>query len=125
MDIAAREGHLWVAHNGRHRVECYDRNGKQLSSFGRADRRAAEGFGGCCEPKNIRLTAQGTLLCAESGPPVTIKRFTAEGKFMDVVANPTYDSGCVRATVDVSPDGRMFYLLNPGEQAIHVFAATP
>ncbi len=123
MDIAARGKDLWVAHNGRHKVECYDRDGVLLRSFGRTDRRAADGFGGCCEPKNIRFTPAGTLLCAESGPPVVIKEFTPEGQFKTVVANPTYDSGCVRATVDVSPDGRRFYLLNASAQAIHVFAA--
>jgi len=123
MDVAARDDKLWVAHNGRHRVECYDRSGNKLKSFGRADRLAADGFGGCCEPKNIRFTPAGTLLCAESGPPVVIKQFTTEGKFMEVLANPSYDSGCVRTTVDVSPDGKKFYLLNPGDQSIHVFAA--
>lgn len=122
MDLAARGANLWVAHNGRHRVECYDRDGKQLSSFGHADRRAADGFGGCCEPKNIRFAPDGTVLCAESGPPVCIKQFTKEGEFIKVVANPTYDSGCVRATVDVSPDGQKFYLLDSGDQCIHVFA---
>jgi len=124
MDIAARDGKLWVAHNGRHKVECFDRDGKKLTSFGRADRKAADGFGGCCEPKNLRVAANGDLLAAESGPPVVIKRFTAEGKFLAVVAAPTYASGCVRATVDVSPDGQRFYLLDTGADAIHVFAAT-
>lgn len=124
MDIAARDGKLWVAHNGRHKVECFDRDGKKLTSFGQHDRKAASGFGGCCEPKNLRIAANGDVLAAESGPPVVIKRFTADGKFLAVVAAPTYANGCVRATVDVSPDGQRFYLLDTGADAIHVFAAT-
>ena len=63
------------------------------------------------------------LLVSESGPPVAIKRFTPEGEFQDVVANPTYDSSCVRTTVDVSPDGTRFYLLDIEAGAIRVFAA--
>lgn len=124
MDITAHDGKLWVAHNGKHRVETFDRDGKKLESFGRMDRRAADGFGGCCEPKNLRITSNGDVLAAESGPPVAIKRFTSEGKFLGVIANPTFDNGCVRTTVDVSPDGRQFYLLDAGSDTIHVFAAT-
>jgi hypothetical protein len=123
MDIQARDGKLWVAFNGRHRVQCHDRDGKLLSSFGKEDRKAADGFGGCCEPKNLRLVANGEVLAAESGPPVAVKRFTAEGKFLGVVAVPTFKMGCVRTTVDVSPDGQRYYVLNGEERAIHVFAA--
>jgi hypothetical protein len=123
MDIQARDGKLWIAHNGRHRVQCHDRDGKSLSTFGRADRKAADGFGGCCEPKNLRCLASGEMLAAESGPPVAVKRFTTEGKFLGVVAVPTFRMGCVRATVDVSPDGQRCYVLNGEERAIHVFAA--
>lgn len=122
MDITAHDGKLWVAHNGKHRVETFDRDGRQLASFGRMDRRAADGFGGCCEPKNLRIASNGDVLAAESGPPVAIKRFTAEGKFLGVIASPTFDSGCVRTTVDVSPDGKRFYLLDAGSDTIHVFA---
>ena len=121
MDIAARDGKLWVAHNGRHRVECYDRDGKKLATFGRTDRKAADGFGGCCEPKNLRIASNGDVFTTESGPPVAIKRFTPEGKFLGVIATPTFENGCVRVTVDISPDGKQFYLLDTGADAVHVF----
>jgi hypothetical protein len=123
MDIQARDGKLWVANNGRHRVQIHDRDGKLLSTLGKQDRKAADGFGGCCEPKNIRLLASGEVLTAESGPPVAIKRFSADGKFLGVVAVPTYATDCVRSTVEVSPDGKRHYILNPEGKAIHVFAA--
>lgn len=123
MDIQAREGKVWVAHNARHRVQSFDRDGKSLTSFGREDRKAADGFGGCCEPKNLRLLASDEVLAGESGPPVAIKRFSAEGRFLGVVAVPTFSQGCVRTTVDVSADGKRYYILNVEERAIHVFAA--
>ena len=123
MDVQVREGKVWIAHNGPHRVQCHDRDGKQLVSFGKQDRKAADGFGGCCEPKNLRLLPGGDLLCADSGPPVAVKRFTAAGKFLGVVALPSYKRGCVRTTVDVSADGRRCYVLDGDDHAIHVFAA--
>jgi hypothetical protein len=35
MDIRGHDGKLWVAHNGKHKVECYQPNGTMVSSFGR------------------------------------------------------------------------------------------
>ena len=123
MDIQAKNGKLWIPHNAKHRVEAYDRDGKRLVSFGKTDRMAADGFGGCCEPKNIRIANDGNIYAAESGPPVSIKRFTPEGKFEGVAALPKFKSDCVRVTVEVSADCKRFYILSTGEDAIHVLAA--
>jgi sugar lactone lactonase YvrE len=123
MDIQARDGKVWVAHNARHLVESYDREGKKLGGFGRNDRKAADGFGGCCEPKNLRLGSDGNVYAAESGPPVAIKRFNPAGTFGGVVAAPTYETGCVRTTLEVSKDCKRFYLLNSGVNGIEMFAA--
>src|SRR5204863_1303884 len=30
MDVQASDGKLWIPHNAKHRVECRDRDGKQL-----------------------------------------------------------------------------------------------
>jgi len=120
MDIQSRDGKLWVAHNARHKVECYDREGKQLVEFGTFDRKKAECFGGCCEPKNLRFAANGDVFAAETGPPVAVKRFTAKGKFLGVVGLPKFDAGCVRASVEVSPDNRRLYVMDPTSSSIHV-----
>lgn len=122
MDIQAEGDRLWIPVNGEHKVKCYDRDGKELLKFGKRDRKKAEGFGGCCEPKNLRLARDGSIFTAESGPPVVVKRFDASGKLLGVVALPDYSSGCVRVTVAASPDESEIYLLNTGEQSIHVFA---
>jgi hypothetical protein len=123
MDIQARDGKLWIPHNGRHTVEIRDRDGKELSKFGNAGKVKAEDFGGCCEPKNMRVLANGEVLVAESGPPLCIKRFSASGKFLGVVALVDEKSECVRVTVEVSPDGSSFYLLDTQRDAIRVFKA--
>jgi hypothetical protein len=120
MDVQAKDGDVWVAHNAAHKVERYDRDGKKQLSFGKSDRKAADGFGGCCEPKNLRFGAKGELYASESGEPVVIKKFTTEGKFLGVVAIPKYQTGCVRVTIDVSRDGKQFFILDPGGNAIHV-----
>lgn len=123
MDIQSHAGNLWIPHNARHTVEARDRDGKQLAKFGKAGKVKAADFGGCCEPKNLRVLPNGDILAAESGPPTCIKRFSADGKFIEVLAVTKEDGDCVRVTVDVSPDGKQYYMLNTKRDAILVFAA--
>ena len=124
MDIQAYDGNLWVPHNARHRVECRDREGKEVAQFGKAGRVKPQEFGGCCEPKNIRITRTGEILAAESGPPTCIKRFSKEGKFLGVVAlAPGSKGDCVRVTVEVSPDGKRYYMLDTTRDVIRVFGS--
>jgi hypothetical protein len=124
MDIQAHDGKLWIPHNARHTVESLDRDGKALSKFGKAGRVKATDFGGCCEPKNLRVLPNGDILAAESGPPTCIKRFSPSGQFKEVVAVVNNSKGdCVRVTVEISPDGRRYYMLDTTRDAIRVFAA--
>ncbi len=124
MDIQSHDGNLWIPHNARHQVESHDRDGKQLAKFGNTGRVKASDFGGCCEPKNLRILANGDVLAAESGPPTCIKRFSANGKFMEVIAVANNSRGdCVRVTVEMSPDGKRYYLLDTTRDAIRIFAA--
>ncbi len=122
MDIQAHAGHLWIAHNGRHSVECRDRDGQLVRKFGRRGALKAPDFGGCCEPKNVRVLADGDILAAESGPPTCVKRFSSEGRFQEVLVLLEGPGDCVRVTVAPSPDGRRVYLLDTARDAIRVFA---
>jgi hypothetical protein len=124
MDIQSHDGNLWIPHNARHAVEAHDRDGKELSKFGTAGRVKAADFGGCCEPKNLRVLANGDILAAESGPPTCIKRFSSTGKFKEVVAVANNAKGdCVRVTVEMSPDGKRYYMLDTTRDAIRIFAS--
>ena len=122
MNIAAKDDQLWVPENGRHRVVRYDRDGEVLSKWGKRDRTAAEGFGGCCEPKNLCFSPNGEVYTSESGPPETVKRFTTEGEFLGVVALPDFQGGCVRVTVAANSDGSRIFVMNTGRGTIHAFA---
>jgi hypothetical protein len=123
MDVQAHDGKLFVAHNARHQVEIRDRDGAELARFGTQGKIKASDFGGCCEPKCLRILPGGDILAAESGPPTCIKRFSAEGKFIEVVAVvPGAQGDCVRVTVAASPDGSRYYMLDTTTGAIRVFA---
>jgi len=122
MDIQASGGDLWVAHNSRHKVEHYSRDGKKLSSFGKTDRTNADGFGGCCEPKNLRFGPAEVVFCCESGPPTCVKRYSKAGKFLGVAVVAPWNSGCVRVTTEYEAGKDRFFVLNSDEHSIHVFA---
>jgi len=122
MDVQAQAQKVWIPHNARHAVESRDRDGKELSKFGKAGRVKASDFGGCCEPKCMRVLANGDILTAESGPPTCIKRFSASGKFKEVVAVvPDAKGDCVRVTVEMSRDGSHYYMLDTTRDAIRIF----
>ncbi len=122
MDIQAHGGDLWVAHNSRHKVEHYSRDGKKLGSFGKTDRISADGFGGCCEPKNLRFGPDDVVFACESGPPTCVKRFSLSGKFLGVSLVAPWSSGCVRVTTEYDAEHDRYFVLNSGDQQIHVFA---
>lgn len=121
MDIQAHGGNLWIPHNARHQIERRDRDGEQLTKFGRSGKVRPSDFGGCCEPKNMRVLPNGDILAAESGPPTCIKRFSADGRFIEVVALSNASGDCVRVTVEVSPDGKRYYLLDTTRDAIRIY----
>ena len=123
MDIQARDGELWVAENARHRVIRYDRDGKELASFGKRDRTASNGFGGCCEPKNLRFGPDGDIYCSQSESPTVVKRFTPKGEFRGVVTLADFKCGCARVTVELSQDRREVYVLDPMTDTIRKFVA--
>jgi hypothetical protein len=124
MDVQAHDGKMWIPHNARHAIENYDRDGKQIAKFGKSGKVKPSDFGGCCEPKCIRVLPDGDILAAESGPPTCIKRFSPTGKFKEVVALVEDTKGdCVRVTVAMSPDASRYYMLDTTRDAIRVFAA--
>lgn len=110
MDVQIHDGVLFVAENAQHRVGQYDRDGKQLLTFGRANRAdVLAGFGGCCNPMNTCFTAQGDVLTSESNG--VVKRFRKDGQFVEIVGIAKIDDGCKNSSIAVSSDGsRLYYL---------------
>ena len=76
------------------------------------DRR--DGLAGFVPPRRL-------ILAAESGPPTCIKRFSATGEFLGVIAVLDAPGDCVRVTVERSSDGSRYYLLDTKHDAIRIF----
>jgi hypothetical protein len=69
----------------------------------------------------MRVLASGDILVAESGPPTCIKRFSKDGKLKEVVAVLETRGECVRVTVEASPDGSRYYMLDTTRDVIRIF----
>ena len=115
MDIQVQGKDLLVAENTKHQFAKYDRDGKKLGGFGkRGTDTDPAGFGGCCNPMNVRGCC-GDVLTAESEG--VVRRFGADGKFQGVVGTVKIAGGCKNVAVEANADGSKVYFCDqPGSR---------
>lgn len=128
LDLAAKDGVLYVAENSRFRVVRYDAKGKVLSKWGKKSRTSLEGFGACCNPMNIVFGPNGELYTAESGPG-RVKRYSPDGKFLGLVGQigvlrftraGGVAASCSNITVAVTKDANRVYVQDVSRNIIRV-----
>lgn len=120
LDIQSDGKALYACENAFHHVIRYDRDGKKLSVFGKNDPKTLEGFGGCCEPKNICFGANGDIYTSESAN-CRIKKYSADGT-CTLVAMVKSKQDCLQVTIGLSKDGSKLYFLDSGENNIRVLS---
>lgn len=111
MDVQACENGLYVAENSRKRVVRYDAKGKEISQWGKSDRTGLDGFTSCCNPMNVCFNKNGDVFTAESNTG-RIKRFSAEGEFLNFVGDVKLVPGCKNVSIAVTPDHSRVYMLD-------------
>lgn len=140
MDVQAHGDDLFVAENCNHRVGRYNRDGEKLLAFGRrgdqpegaggalislfsakkkndADAKQPPGFGGCCNPMNLRVGKDGLVYTAESEG--VIRCFTTDGEYKGLVGSCKLTGGCKNVAVAVSPDAsRVYFCDQPGQKIV-------
>ena len=125
MDLQARGDHFYLAENTKKRVAKYDRDGTFVSAFGQSGRESSGlSFGGCCNPMNCRLAANGDVYTAESEG--IVKRFSAGGEFLGLIGYAKLTGGCKNVAVAASPKGdRVYFCDLPGSRIIILGAKKP
>jgi hypothetical protein len=127
-DIVARNGVLYLAENSAHRVVLYNRDGEVLAKWGQRKRTGLDGFGACCNPMNLCFGPDGVLYTSESGLG-RVKRYTADGKFLDLVGYVDTDrfehgsgfaASCSNIAIAVTPDGKRVYVMDYRNSLIRV-----
>lgn len=111
MDVQSGENGVYVAENSRARVCRYDRSGKLICTWGKSAREGLVGFGSCCNPMNVAFGPEGTVYTAESGSG-RIKRYSKEGKLIELVGKVDIVPGCKKVSIAASADGDRIYMLD-------------
>lgn len=133
MDVQCCGSDIYLAENTRHQFAKYDRDGKELGSWGKTGMMPLNqpptrtggangtdpGFGGCCNPMNLRCSANGDVYTAESEG--IIKRFSPKGDFLGIVGQTNLTGGCKCVAVSVAPEGDRLYLCDVPHSQIVVF----
>jgi hypothetical protein len=122
MDVQANENGLFVAENSRKRVVFYDANGDEIRAWGKADRTGLDGFTSCCNPMNVCFNAAGDVFTAESNTG-RIKRFSADGEFLNFVGDVKLVPGCKNVSIAVTPDHSKVFMLDITRNHIVVMEA--
>jgi hypothetical protein len=117
MDIQCHDDGLFACENSRHRVAKFDRDGNELASFGKSDRKAVgDGFGSCCNPMNARISSSGDLFTSESNG--VVKRFTPDGVFVESVGVAGVQPGCKSSIIALAPDTNRVYYFDSQKSSI-------
>lgn len=111
MDVQANDNGVYVAENTKHRVSCYSRDGKSVLDFGSRERGSDAGFEGCCNPMNVAFGPGRSVYTAEAGSG-RVKRFSADGTFMELIGAVDLVPGCKKVSIAVSPKGDRVYMLD-------------
>lgn len=114
--ITSIDGMVYCSNPGRHTVECYDQQGKFVSSFGKAGG-AAGMFSGCCNPVHLTTTATGDILTSEKGVP-RISCYGRDGKFHAILLDE-YALGVGHEAREVRTEGNR--LIVAGANTVSVF----
>jgi len=123
MDVQANDNGVYVAENTKHRVSCYTREGKSVLDFGSRERGSDASFEGCCNPMNVAFGPGKSVYTAEAGSG-RVKRFSANGTFMELVGSVELVPGCKKVSIAVSPKGDRVYMLDITRGHIVVMASS-
>jgi hypothetical protein len=119
LDIQTDGTDVLVAANTSFKVARYDRDGKELNSFGERMREGESGWGSCCNPMNIRCIGNDEILTAESSIG-HIKRYTKDGKYLGMVGTARVAGGCKHVAVAYHAERDWYFLMNQGTGNISV-----
>jgi hypothetical protein len=111
MDVQCCKSGVYVAENSRHRVVRFTPDGEQTAAWGKQDRTGLDGFTSCCNPMNVCFNRSGDVYTAESNTG-RIKRFSADGEFLEFVGDVKLVPGCKNVSIAVSSDDERVYMLD-------------
>ena len=119
FDVAVdRDGTVWAADTGRHRLRSFSTEGEPLTFWGKPSI-GVEGFCGCCNPAHFVLLSDGGFVTAEKGLS-RVKLYDPLGNFVGLVADPAVFSGIGGMDLAVGLHD-LVYVLDSFDKTIRLF----
>jgi hypothetical protein len=127
-DLTSHNDVIYLAENSVHRIVSYDADGNKLGQWGARGRGEMETFGSCCNPMNLTVSGDGTLLTSESGLG-RVKRYTIDGQFIELIGYTGVTrfnkasgvaAACSNIAIAETPDAKRIYVMDYQNKIIRV-----
>ena len=112
-------GVVHATDSGRHQVTSWTFDGTMVASFGRFGMAKPEDFVGCCNPVNVAVAPDGSLVTAEK-MVARVKVFGKDRTLLAVIGPGPFDPMCRHIPVVVDSSGRIV-TADPERRTIEVF----
>jgi hypothetical protein len=112
-------GVVHATDSGRHQVTSWTLDGTMVASFGRFGMARPEDFVGCCNPVNVAIAPDGSLVTAEK-MVARVKVFGKDRTLLAVIGPGHFDPMCLHIHLAVDSSGRVV-TADPEHRTIEVF----
>jgi hypothetical protein len=112
-------GVIHAADTGRHRVSSWTQDGAMVATFGRFGMAKPEDFVGCCNPVNVAVAPDGSVVTGEKVIP-RVKVFGKDRSLLAVIGPEHFDPMCRHIHVAVDSTGRIV-AADPERRTVAVF----
>lgn len=121
LDLAVdASGVVHATDTGRHQVTAWALDGTPVGRFGKFGMSDPADFVGCCNPVNLALAPDGTVVTAEK-MIARVKVFEPGGRLLALIGPEHFDRMCTQIHVAVDSHGRIL-AADPVRRTITVFA---
>ena len=110
---------VYATDTGRHQVTSWTLDGTMVASFGRFGMARPEDFVGCCNPVNVAVAPDGSIVTAEK-VAARVKVFGKDRSLLAVIGPEHFDPMCLHIHVAVDSTGRIV-TADPERRTIAVF----
>jgi hypothetical protein len=112
-------GVVHAADTGRHQVTSWTLDGAPVASFGKFGLAKAEDFVGCCNPVNVAVAPDGSVVTAEK-VAARVKVYGKDRALLAVIGPEHFDRMCTHIHVAVDSTGRIV-AADPERRTVAVF----
>jgi hypothetical protein len=120
FDVDAR-GVVHATDTGRHRVAAWTLDGSPAGAFGKFGQANPEDFVGCCNPVNLAIAPDGTIVTAEK-MIARVKVYEPSGRLLALIGALHFDQSATHLFLAVDAKGRIL-VGDPVRREVKVFSA--